>query len=45
LLIGSGEQNDVCHKKRPLKEVILRQERAIGVPVHLSTKIINWLPE
>jgi len=45
LLIGSGEQNDVCHEKPPQKEVILRREGAIGVPVHLSTKIINWLPE
>jgi hypothetical protein len=33
----------MCHKKPPQKEVIL--ERAIGMPVHLSTKIINWLQE
>jgi hypothetical protein len=42
LLIGSGEQNDACHKKASSKVIL---ERAIGVPVHLSTKLINWLPE
>jgi hypothetical protein len=40
LLIGSGEQNDVCHKKPPLKEVILqRGNRRAGLPVNKNHKL------